>query len=713
MKKAKRVTALILSVLMLASAGSVMSVNAADNSTVSEVSATLTQGDYEYYIDDNGNVVISKYNGKGANITIPETLGGKKVKYLSDSAFTENTNVTGIKLPSGLEGFSFNTFSGCTKLVKFITPDDSVKFKAVGGVLFNKSLDTVYKYPQGKSGSYTIPNTVKTIEMNAFGECSKLTSVNIPNSVETIGLYAFEKCTGIKSVVLPDSVKTLKMSAFEECTSLEKVTLSKSLKRIDICVFKDCVGLKSVTIPNNIEAVSSMAFEYCTSLESVNIPNSVKTIENYAFCGCQSLNNVVIPYSVSLIQDSAFADCANLSSMQVDKANSYYLSANNIIFTKNRTTILFVPVTMSGTYTVPSTVKYIAGGAFYASNLNEIIFNEKLISIGNYAFAKCDNLTSIDIPDTVTSIGERAFRDCKYLKNIKLSNSLESISAAAFIGCSRLASVDIPASVKTIEDHAFEYCNSLVNVKLHEGLTSIGSSVFDGSYTKNLFIPKSVTNLHKFAFLGPYQGVTVYGYKNSAAETYAKDNNIKFVAVDNRTLTDKTSKIVVSGVIPLEATLSVSKTANTYKNPVAAYDITLKNNGVTCQPVDIITISIPSDIPNCKVMWLKDDGTVQDMNAKYINGCYVFETDHLSKYALVRESVRLKGDVDNNGIINVVDATDIQKYVVNLTDENGNKFIDVNNAEDVYAADVNGDSVINVVDATLIQKYIVKLVDSL
>ena len=36
------------------------------------------------------------------------------------------------------------------------------------------------------------------------------------------------------------------------------------------------------------------------------------------------------------------------------------------------------------------------------------------------------------------------------------------------------------------------------------------------------------------------------------------------------------------------------------------------------------------------------------------------------------ETTRLKGDVDNNGIINVVDATDIQKYVVNLTDENGN-----------------------------------------
>ena len=47
------------------------------------------------------------------------------------------------------------------------------------------------------------------------------------------------------------------------------------------------------------------------------------------------------------------------------------------------------------------------------------------------------------------------------------------------------------------------------------------------------------------------------------------------------------------------------------------------------------------------------------------------------------------------------------------TDENGNKFIDVNNAEDVYVADVNGDGIINVVDATLIQKYIARLVESL
>lgn len=178
-------------------------------------------------------------------------------------------------------------------------------------------------------------------------------------------------------------------------------------------------------------------------------------------------------------------------------------------------------------------------------------------------------------------------------------------------------------------------------------------------------------------------------------------------------LVDESTGISVKGTMNPDTTLDIEKVENTVDNSVATYDITLKNNGVLIQPESTITISIPSTEINCKVVCLKDDGTVQDMNAEYNNGYYVFETDHLSKYAIIKTNIRLKGDVDNNGIINVVDATDIQKYVVNFTDENGNKFIDVNNAENVYAADVNGDGIINVVDATLIQKYIVRLVESL
>lgn len=60
------------------------------------------------------------------------------------------------------------------------------------------------------------------------------------------------------------------------------------------------------------------------------------------------------------------------------------------------------------------------------------------------------------------------------------------------------------------------------------------------------------------------------------------------------------------------------------------------------------------------------------------------------------------GDVNGDGDITVVDATLVQKHVVQLETLSADKQI---------LADVNGDNTISVVDATLIQKYIVHLKD--
>mgnify|MGYP003230622856 FL=1 len=62
----------------------------------------------------------------------------------------------------------------------------------------------------------------------------------------------------------------------------------------------------------------------------------------------------------------------------------------------------------------------------------------------------------------------------------------------------------------------------------------------------------------------------------------------------------------------------------------------------------------------------------------------------------------LYGDVNGDGDITVVDATLVQKHVVQLETLSADKQI---------LADVNGDNTISVVDATLIQKYIVQLKD--
>ncbi len=70
-------------------------------------------------------------------------------------------------------------------------------------------------------------------------------------------------------------------------------------------------------------------------------------------------------------------------------------------------------------------------------------------------------------------------------------------------------------------------------------------------------------------------------------------------------------------------------------------------------------------------------------------------------FSLTVRDIKL-GDVNNDGEINVTDATEIQKYIA--------KYIDFNE-EQTFAADVNSDGDVNVIDATEVQKYVAEIID--
>ena len=74
--------------------------------------------------------------------------------------------------------------------------------------------------------------------------------------------------------------------------------------------------------------------------------------------------------------------------------------------------------------------------------------------------------------------------------------------------------------------------------------------------------------------------------------------------------------------------------------------------------------------------------------------------ENIYKINIVFDKTTLLGDVNNDGFINVMDVTQIQKNIVLLI-----SFTD----EQKVAADFNKDGIINVLDVTTLQKYIVKL----
>ena len=635
------------------------------------------------------------------SITIPNG-----VTSIGGSVFEDCTSLTSITIPNSVTSIGNFTFYGCTSLTSITIPNSVT---SIGYAVFSncESLTNI-----------TIPDSVTRIDNRAFQNCKSLKSITIPDSVTRIGEFTFSGCESLKSITIPDGIEWICQHTFARCTSLTSVIIPDSVTSIDTSAFKDCTSLKSITIPDSVTSIDSSAFKDCRSLTSIKIPDSVTSIESSTFENCTSLTSIAIPNSVTSIESSAFYGCKSLTSVTIPDSVT---SIGDYTFDY---------CTSLASVTIPDSVTRIGEGAFGSTSLTSITIPDSVTSIGDYTFASCTSLTSITIPDSVTSIGEGAFRDCTNLTSITIPDSVASIEKRAFRDCTNLTSITIPDSVASIGESTFENCTSLTSITIPNSVTSIGDYTFNncksltiitipdsvtsiGDYTfrnctslTSITIPDSVTSIGECAFMY-CENLTIYGYKNTAAEEYALNNGFEFINLaEERTLTDKASSISVSGVVNSNADLNVSKLENTYEKSVATYDITLQKDGIAIQPDGAITIKIPSDVKDCKVMWLKDDGTAEDMNAEYIDGCYVFTTNHLSVYALVQNKQYLKGDTNQDGIVNVNDVTYLQRHLAGNKNTDGSAFIDETNKQLFDCVDMNKDGKLSVADVTALQIHI-------
>ena len=130
-----------------------------------------------------------------------------------------------------------------------------------------------------------------------------------------------------------------------------------------------------------------------------------------------------------------------------------------------------------------------------------LVIGEGVTSIGDFAFYKCSDLTSVAIPGSVTSIGDGAFSSCSSLTSVTIPNSVTSIGDSAFNQCSSLTSVTIPDSVSSIGDRAFAICDSLTSVTIPGSVTSIGASAFSScSSLTSVTIQEGVASIGDSAF---------------------------------------------------------------------------------------------------------------------------------------------------------------------------------------------------------------------
>lgn len=144
------------------------------------------------FTPDNTAVIVIRYKGTAADVTIPSRYKGKPVTMIDHAAF------------------------------------------------YNSAVTSV-----------TIPDSVTSIPDSAFGFCSQLTNISIPNSVTYIGFSAFNSCTSLKSITLPSSLSTIQSEAFYNCGNLKTIRIPVSVTSIGNHAFDVCPSLMTVTYPGS------------------------------------------------------------------------------------------------------------------------------------------------------------------------------------------------------------------------------------------------------------------------------------------------------------------------------------------------------------------------------------------------------------------------------------------------------------------------------
>lgn len=496
-----------------------------------EVEKKWTGSEYEY-----GVRIISYKGPDSGEVVIPKTIEGYEVKWIGDRYFygamffQDRAGITSVVIPSSVISIGESIFSGCTSLAKITVSPDNKNYSSVDGVLFNKDMTILIRYPEGAAdSSYVVPNSVVEIYSNAFIGCNSIKSITLSKGLKKIYDGTFSNLTNLESVIVQEGVQHIGNKAFENCSSLKQISLPESLISIGSVykgnpndfsaseyfqygrTFYGCTSLEEVKIPDNVEIIGYSTFYGCTSLSKVKLSKKLKEISENTFYGCSSLKNIIIPKGVLEIGYSAFENCTSLENIELpDGLTAIGISVDHYFHTSG--CYSFAGCTSLKEVVIPDSVTGIGSCAFSGcTSLSKVKLSNNLAIIDEGTFSGCTSLAEIVIPDSVTKIRGKsdseyfggAFIGCTSLSKVKLSNNLTEIGIYTFLGCTSLAEIDMPDSVTEIDWSAFKDCTSLSKVKLSNNLTKIENRVFSGCTSlKEIAIPDGVTEIDYSAFSG-------------------------------------------------------------------------------------------------------------------------------------------------------------------------------------------------------------------
>ncbi len=316
-------------------------------------------------------------------------------------------------------------------------------------------------------------------------------------------------------------------------TGVTNVTVPKTLNGLPVVAigegaFKGNTEITSVTVKEGVYDIGASAFEDCTALATINLPDTIihigeKAIYNTAYYNNKS--NWKLKKTTSDTPSSGGVGIGGgTSGGSIDWEDIGAPVLQYLYLGKN-----LIEIELEGIYSINYGTLVIADGAFKGNTkAKDVGLPASIVTIGNNAFEGCESLESVRNLNLADYIGDNAFKDCTSLKKLNISetavfnanaiyntgyyNNSENWENGVLYMGTRVVGTDINNAEKIIKD----------------GTTQIiGGALND----KNAIIPASVVNIAENAFTST-ENVILFGYSNTYAETYAKENSITFVALD-------------------------------------------------------------------------------------------------------------------------------------------------------------------------------------
>ena len=456
----------------------------------------MAESEFEY-VDYEGGIAITGYNGAGGVVTIPAEIDGKKV--VAIDKIEDRNDITKLILPEGLTELCRTALVNMSNLKEIV-----------------------------------LPKTLKKIGFEALA-FTGITSITIPESVTEIGYGAFNG-SQLKSLHLPKNARP-NGSIVAYCETIKKITVDptnpyyaadgKYLYSKDNGTAVDYAGGitdKRIVIPNYILNIMHYCFRYNQHIETVITHKNLVKIYYWTFDGCPNLKEVYVTGKNTLVSNS-ITDNPNLivytNGKICDFADGERDTCDDFIvkpYIEGMENITFDYQVMSdGTIRLDK----------YTGTATDVIIPEeyrgyKVTWIKDGAFKSNKTVKSVHIPKSITFIGEAVFADCDNLTKFTTDNSIYGTTGTILyrkdnnriIGYAcgaKTSALTIPSNMVTIAPHSFHGADNLKTVVTNKGLKEIGYSAFkDCKNLKSIYVVDDKTFVDGYLFDGVTDKTVIY-----------------------------------------------------------------------------------------------------------------------------------------------------------------------------------------------------------